>query len=652
MSDPFANLLTKFKGKEKPHDAQKSKSTSLNDLLAQNSVSSLPDSPATLYNPKEIKPPAASEEVQRELSSLLGATGGVYEGGQSNLSTEAYRSQSLIDFEDAQPHPAASVSSFEDRPAAIADQEQDFELAKLMSLGLDIDEANDCYNKGVTSEDLRMRQAEAEEARLCRSSDFGRGNDFGRDSDFGRGSFGRGSDFGRNSDFARADRSEIPQWSTLRSDRSRSNRLVSAASNLFTRGRDFIEDQLATHTRTSASSTSTLSDNNERPSNRTSESSSSVNQTHDQAPLMRTQQVTTEIDLLDGFDDEKVVQPQSMSEVPPLQVASVKSGDSLIDFASEGTSKPSTALKHVPISTLELSGYQDFNQMAAASYKKGDYHTACQDYIKSLNTLPLAHPLRIIALSNIVTTQIKIGEHSESMKNINLAIQLLQDAPFDAHIQDTSPPRTYKEFWQKIMTRKAELLEMQENYDAALSVYQALISRGYAPKLVLDGKTRCQKACNIQKGSVGPAYLTPKIQREKESTSRKQSPSAAQGKMEELKRVQAQHHEIEKQENERFGLHDKVESRILSWTAGKNTDLRHLLLGLPALLTWMNADQIIASDLVMPKKVKISYLKAISKTHPDKLPRSLGLEEKMIAEHVFITLTKAWEIFKEENGLS
>ncbi|AAS54842.1 AGR352Cp [Eremothecium gossypii ATCC 10895] len=648
MSDPFANLLTKFKGKEKPADAQTSKNRSLNDLLAQHSVSSLSEPPATLYTPRDTRPAAGLVDLGRESPNLPGETSGIYQSGRGNPSTEGYKSQSLIDLEDAQPHPAASVSSFEDKTTTIADEEQDFELAKLMSLGLDIGAANDYYHRGGRYEQLRMRRAESDGTRMHRGSNLGRNSDFCRSRDFGRGSdLGRSGDFERGSDLGRAESSETPQWSSLRSGHS--NRLVSAASNLFNRGRDFIEDQLATHARTSASSRSTLSDSNERFSNHTQESDYSVNQTNDQAHLIHTQPTAAEVDLLEGFADTEVVQHQSTLEVPRMQAAGVKSEESLIDFSSEGPSKSAAQLNYVSITPLELSGYYDFNKTAAESYKKGDYHAAFQDYLKSLNTLPLAHPLRIIALSNIITTQLKIGEHTESMKNINSAVELLQDVPFDAQIQDTSPPRTYKEFWQKILAKKAEVLESQDNYEAALSVYQQLISRGYTPKLILNGKARCQKACNSQKGNVS-SNPTATTQGDRKNP-RKQT-ATAKGKTEEVKRLKAQNHAIEKQENERFGLHDKVESRIRTWTAGKSTDLRHLLLGLPALLPWLNSDQMIASDLVMPKRVKLSYLKAVSKTHPDKLPQTLELEEKMVAEHVFITLTKAWGVFKEENSLS
>lgn len=70
-------------------------------------------------------------------------------------------------------------------------------------------------------------------------------------------------------------------------------------------------------------------------------------------------------------------------------------------------------------------------------------------------------------------------------------------------------------------------------------------------------------------------------------------------------------------------------------------------LGLPFATT----KKLTINDLMLPKKVKINYMKVISSIHPDKLI-NLELEDKMVCEAVFITLNKAWDIFKEQNGMN
>jgi DnaJ-class molecular chaperone len=56
-------------------------------------------------------------------------------------------------------------------------------------------------------------------------------------------------------------------------------------------------------------------------------------------------------------------------------------------------------------------------------------------------------------------------------------------------------------------------------------------------------------------------------------------------------------------------------------------------------------------ELIAPGKVKLRYMKAVSKLHPDKLRRGTGVREEMVAAQVFSALNEAWEAFKADNGM-
>lgn len=56
--------------------------------------------------------------------------------------------------------------------------------------------------------------------------------------------------------------------------------------------------------------------------------------------------------------------------------------------------------------------------------------------------------------------------------------------------------------------------------------------------------------------------------------------------------------------------------------------------------------------MIQPAKVKVKYMRAVSKLHPDKLSRGTGVKEEMIAAAVFSALNNAWEAFKVENGIN
>jgi hypothetical protein len=52
------------------------------------------------------------------------------------------------------------------------------------------------------------------------------------------------------------------------------------------------------------------------------------------------------------------------------------------------------------------------------------------------------------------------------------------------------------------------------------------------------------------------------------------------------------------------------------------------------------------SDLIQPRKVKISYFKAVRIVHPDKLPEGATTRTKVIAERIFEAINKSWKEFE------
>ena len=105
-------------------------------------------------------------------------------------------------------------------------------------------------------------------------------------------------------------------------------------------------------------------------------------------------------------------------------------------------------------------------------------------------------------------------------------------------------------------------------------------------------------------------------------------------------------------DKERFSVQDKVDERLQNWQKGKELNLRALLISINDVL-WENVDlkRVNMAELLLPNKVKIAYVRAISKVHPDKIPRDATVEQRMIAAGVFSQLNNAWTVFKTENDL-
>ncbi|KAI8850814.1 DnaJ domain-containing protein [Chytridium lagenaria] len=109
---------------------------------------------------------------------------------------------------------------------------------------------------------------------------------------------------------------------------------------------------------------------------------------------------------------------------------------------------------------------------------------------------------------------------------------------------------------------------------------------------------------------------------------------------------------MEKEEALKISLTDNVEARINAWKNGKDNNIRALLSSLDTIL-WKESNwvSINLSELITPQQVKIKYMKAVAKVHPDKLKPDTSVEQRMIANNVFGVLNKAWDSFKQANGL-
>ena len=67
-------------------------------------------------------------------------------------------------------------------------------------------------------------------------------------------------------------------------------------------------------------------------------------------------------------------------------------------------------------------------------------------------------------------------------------------------------------------------------------------------------------------------------------------------------------------------LKDSVEARLSAWKTGKETNVRALVASLDTVL-WpeLGWQKVGLHELVTPGQVKVRYMKAIAKLHPDKV---------------------------------
>lgn len=491
---------------------------------------------------------------------------------------------------EAFDRPQKVQKSLEESPEMVVDEVKDMEVAKLMSLNLDIDQATDYYERGVLYEQLSRQRREQELIRR------------------------------REQMLRQQQQQQTPE------EKFDSGSFFSLASGILEKGRQFV-DQFSGF-----------------PQEQDRLTRVRVEQ---DLPVERPKSVeppTVEVEegnLLGEFQEKINLEEPKRSPTPPPQAT-------LLDFDNGTPPERIKTITPVPISHLEISGYKEYKDRGTEFFKAGDYVSASQEYEKSLNSLPQNHALRIVAYSNLTAALFKVGEYKRCLSDIESALEMFPKDPnlWDEPIQDSQPIRTFKEMWPKIVTRRAEAFEHIENYEKALQDYQSLIEKNNFNDKIMGGKRRCQKVLNPpEPKATSPNRSPTPVPKVSEDT--KQPKTYAN-----VERVKQENQRNELQEAEKAALYDTVFQQIESWKAGKGDDIRHLLANLSTVLTWCDWKPVSTSDLVMPKKVKITYMKAVAKTHPDKIPSSLELEKRMIAEDVFSSLSVAWEKFKLANDIN
>ncbi|KKY29518.1 putative uba domain-containing protein [Diaporthe ampelina] len=288
---------------------------------------------------------------------------------------------------------------------------------------------------------------------------------------------------------------------------------------------------------------------------------------------------------------------------------------------------------------------QGLNVQAAVSYLLNDAHQKAREKTQrgasmGVTVSPRASPKVVSgSVARIVSELVQkplelIGPGKGEGENVPL-----QD--------ETSDKRDMKDLYGKALTRKAEALEQMERWAEAGTVWQSCVESGVGGPTATAGRQRCQKAL-APKPKPASKPATPAASR----APPRPRPAAPAKDSEAVTRLQQSNKAAEAADAERFALSDQVDARIAAWRDGKRENLRALLASLDQVL-WEGSGwkKVGLHELVMANRVKIVYMKAIAKTHPDKLAQDASIEARMIAATVFSTLNESWDKFKTENGL-
>ncbi|CAK7213877.1 auxilin-like clathrin-binding protein required for normal clathrin function [Sporothrix bragantina] len=328
--------------------------------------------------------------------------------------------------------------------------------------------------------------------------------------------------------------------------------------------------------------------------------------------------------------------------------------------------RPPRVARQVPqVNSFVLQASAKHRADGAAHFKRGDYASAHASYAASLTDIPQSHPLVVVLYCNRALTALKTGEPRLAVSDADAALAVIGPGKGEGetvNLEDgTGATRDLKDLYGKAMTRKAEALEQMEKWAEAGQVWQACVESGVGGATAIAGRQRCQSALKPKpKAAAAPASRPAS----KPATPRPSAalgglagssatPTSASGRdFEAVQRLRAANQAAAREDSEKLGLLDQVDARVAAWRDGKKDNLRALLGSLERVL-WEGSGwkPVGLHELVMPNKVKIIYMRAIGKTHPDKLPQDASTEIRMIAGSVFSTLNESWDKFKSDNKM-
>ncbi|KAF2140409.1 uncharacterized protein K452DRAFT_230493 [Aplosporella prunicola CBS 121167] len=309
-----------------------------------------------------------------------------------------------------------------------------------------------------------------------------------------------------------------------------------------------------------------------------------------------------------------------------------------------------------PASGSALSTSASQRAQGTDAFKRGDYAAAHTAYTSALSPLPPNHPIAIIVLCNRALTNIKVGDPKAAVADADTALGVIGVSRGEGETISlgTEGEKDMKEFFGKALMRKAEALENMEKWNDAAKVWREAVEAGVGGAVSIQGRNRCEKAAGGgAQQAAKPATPRPAAARKPAARPSPARPAVSQAaSAEAVKKLREANAAAEKADDEKFALTDAVDAKLIAWKGSKADNLRALLGSLDTVL-WPEAGwkKVGMADLVMPNKVKIIYMKAIAKVHPDKISQDATTEQRMVSAAVFATLNEAWDKFKKDNGL-
>ncbi|EJD01067.1 uncharacterized protein FOMMEDRAFT_169260 [Fomitiporia mediterranea MF3/22] len=322
--------------------------------------------------------------------------------------------------------------------------------------------------------------------------------------------------------------------------------------------------------------------------------------------------------------------------------------------SSNQKSRASTPLRTRQTVTASASAIASSNAHKAKGtelYKLGQFANAEQAYSAALDTLPANHLLLVPLYNNRAQSRLKIGEYSGAVDDCTAVLSIIgldyhpaREAKVTREDEGTSVDLA--DALLKALRRRAEAYEGREKWEQALKDWEAITACDWSAKMRTDafaGASRCRKMLSPEKEPpVASKFPAPR-------PAARPAVSVAEQDFKAVENLRQANRAQEEEDALKASLKDSVDARLNVWKAGKETNVRALVASLETVL-WpeLGWQKVGLHELVSPGQVKVRYMKAIAKLHPDKINSgNTTVEQRMIANGVFAALNDAWLAFKQ-----
>lgn len=313
----------------------------------------------------------------------------------------------------------------------------------------------------------------------------------------------------------------------------------------------------------------------------------------------------------------------SLAQISPKPISSV----------SPPSLSPTPIIRpNIKVSTFDLAVSNAAKMKGTEYFKLGRFAEAEASYSRAIAALPELHLLRVPLHNNRALTRLKTGEYKLSIEDAAMVICIvIGDLGSSWHpSRETQDNTTLAQAVSKAYRRRAEAYEGLERWKDAKADWETLNSSSWAEysakKDAVNGITRCRRMLS---GDVSDSFHKPSTTRSSTVTKPVKSglppsfPPSVEGPA--LLRVRAANLTQEKEDQERHELKDVVDGRLEAWRSGKEKNIRALIASLETILPpKFNWQSVGMSELVTNNQVKIRYMKAIARLHPDKVRVFLG----------------------------